>query len=517
MLSDEPLLAVEEIQGNILAGFNKTRQYLLGLSIQQGHAAKVWLREVADAITTLGEVHAYKKKHLRGVGRTGRRVPPTAWTNIAFSWPGIMKLVPGTPPGGFDGAFVQGQWRRSMSHLGDPIDPDVPGSPSNWKVGGSEDTTPDIFLIVAADTDAGLEDETAKIISTLPRQGLSLSYKEKGQDLPEELGLSGHEHFGFKDNLSRPRARGLVSLSPLEPLEPRQLGGYQNPALPEYAAPGQPLVWPGQFVLGYETQSATDPRCSKPSFGLAPSWLKDGSYLVFRRLYQDVALFRQFVSCQAQDLSGRLGLNISEEKFAAMMVGRWKSGAPLELTPEQDDPRCALPELANDFLYLGASNRQPNPLPPDIDGSRCPISAHIRKANPRDQGTDLGPPADTLRRQILRRGIPYGCPLPEGVENAPEIAAADRGLLFLCYHSSIVDSFETITRTWINSTAGPTPQPAFDLLLGRNPAHGRERFGIVRAGGVDAKVTALAPFVYATGGGYFFSPSLSAIRHVLSV
>jgi Dyp-type peroxidase family len=210
-------------------------------------------------------------------------------------------------------------------------------------------------------------------------------------------------------------------------------------------------------------------------------------------------------------------LNLPEEKFAAMLVGRWKSGAPLVLTPDKDDPRLALPDVANDFLYLGACSQKSRPLPPDLDGSRCPVSAHIRKVNPRDQGTDLGPPADTLRRQILRRGIPYGPALPVGEENNASIAGIDRGLLFLCYHSSIVDSFETIIRTWVNSPVGPTPPPGFDILLGRNPECGHDRFATIRIGNKEAEVSASEPFVYATGGGYFFSPSVSAIRHVLAV
>ena len=143
----------------------------------------------------------------------------------------------------------------------------------------------------------------------------------------------------------------------------------------------------------------------------------------------------------------------------------------------------------------------------DILGARCPISAHIRKVNPRDQGSDLGPPADNLRRSILRRGIPYGKALPS--DNSDD---ADRGLLFLCYQASIEDTFETITQDWMNSTAGPTPPQSFDMLIGRNP-NGGERFCFFGATRVATKEL----FVYPTGGGYFFTPAISGIRDVLSV
>jgi hypothetical protein len=41
-----------------------------------------------------------------------------------------------------------------------------------------------------------------------------------------------------------------------------------------------------------------------------------------------------------------------EELLAAKMVGRWPSGAPLVLAPEQDDPELGDdPTRSNDFMY----------------------------------------------------------------------------------------------------------------------------------------------------------------------
>jgi hypothetical protein len=54
--------------------------------------------------------------------------------------------------------------------------------------------------------------------------------------------------------------------------------------------PGQDLLWPGEFVLGYNTQIpkiAPDGTSPNPTLGpistSAPSWTSNGSYLVFRR------------------------------------------------------------------------------------------------------------------------------------------------------------------------------------------------------------------------------------------
>ena len=516
MASEEPLLNMEDIQGNVLEGFNKPWQYLAGLWILDVPKAKAWLRELAESITTLREVRDYKIAHLRGARRGSSTPPPACWLSVAFSWDGIKKLAKVSGQG-FDRAFVQGQWRRSISHLGDPAGPKRPGWIGEWKVGGSNAKTPDIFLIVAADRKADLDRRVAAMLASLPKSGLEKRYDDPGGDLPARLGLQGHEHFGFKDNLSRPRVRGRVSDKPGDFFAARMPGIPQSPALPEFARPGEPLVWPGQFVLGYPTQSKTDPRLSNPSLPLAPAWLKDGSYLVFRRLRQDVALFRRFVSDQTRTLRKRLALRgLTEEKFAAMLIGRWKSGAPLSLSPAKDDIKLAQSLVANDFLYLGTPWPTSHPSPPDFEGLRCPVSAHIRKVNPRDQGTDFGPPADNLRRLMLRRGIPYGPALSAGEENDPKKAGVDRGLLFLSYQSSITASFEAIMQGWANSTAGPTPPPGYDVLLGSNPGPGHERFALLKFPRAEASVVTSSAFVYATGGGYFFTPSISAIRQHLA-
>jgi len=87
----------------------------------------------------------------------------------------------------------------------------------------------------------------------------------------------------------------------------------------------------------------------------------------------------------------------------------------------------------------------------------------------------------------------------------------------MSYQSSICESFERIVQDWVNSSAGPTPPPCFDLLIGTNPGPGGERFTYLRAqNGKEIKIATKESFVYATGGGYFFTPSISAIRNVLA-
>ena len=77
-----------------------------------------------------------------------------------------------------------------------------------------------------------------------------------------------------------------------------------------------------------------------------------------------------------------------------------------------------------------ASSQFPAPAP-DPDGRVCPFVGHIRKVNPRDDATDAGGPNDTLRRLMLRRGIPYGP--PKDRTRLFEDDGVDRGLLFMSY------------------------------------------------------------------------------------
>ena len=146
----------------------------------------------------------------------------------------------------------------------------------------------------------------------------------------------------------------------------------------------------------------------------------------------------------------------------------------------------------------------------------CPHFAHIRKVHPRDTATEMGKPADSFVRMILRRGIPYG-PQLVGVKKAKrELIAADRGLMFLCYGASIEDQFEFLQRRWANSAVQPN-LGGFDPIIGQNGRQGsRVRFIDFPTAAGTVRIKMKNEWVTPTGGGYFFAPSISAIRDVLS-
>jgi deferrochelatase/peroxidase EfeB len=142
--------------------------------------------------------------------------------------------------------------------------------------------------------------------------------------------------------------------------------------------------------------------------------------------------------------------------------------------------------------------------PADPQGEICPHVAHIRKVNPRDLSTDQGDAADTRSFQMLRRGITWGEPYAE--DEPP--AAADRGLLFMSYQTSIVQQFELLTQKWMNRTGAPEGVAGHDLLVGQS-ADGIRSAALPGGGTISAPAD--ERWVIPTGGGYFFTPSRSGL------
>ena len=160
---------------------------------------------------------------------------------------------------------------------------------------------------------------------------ISVIFDETGQVRPDSA--RGHEHFGWLDGVSQPGIKGLT-----------------NPF------PGQRLIDPGHFVFGYPGQAGPPPL----------AWMNNGSFMVFRRLNQLVPEFSSFI------LSAAGSLEVDPVLLGAKLVGRWKSGAPLALTPSQDDTTIgADPNQNNNFDFSD-----------DQGERRCPYAAHIRKTIP---------------------------------------------------------------------------------------------------------------------------------------
>jgi Dyp-type peroxidase family len=345
--------------------------------------------------------------------------------------------------------------------------------PASWQLGGPGDRLDVLVMIYARDA-AAREQALAEQRQALITAGASVR--------PDELGwpMIQHEHFGFADGVSQPFLPGLHG-------HPRR---------------GENRIPVGEILLGY--------RNAYDQYPLTPIWRdfdlgKNGTYLVFRKLAQDVAGFWGWIAGQARRLAPGDPAEAAQltELIGAKLVGRWRSGASLVLTPDRDDPAFATPERINAFGYLRH----------DPDGMRCPISSHVRRANPRDArgGSATNSELVVSRHRILRRGRSYGAPLPYDAALAGRDDGTPRGLYFLCLQSSIARGFEFIQQTWLAN-------PGF-LGLHREPdpivggSDGTSHITIP-AEPVRLRLENVPTVVTNLGGGYFFLPSVSALARI---
>src|SRR5207244_10794912 len=105
------------------------------------------------------------------------------------------------------------------------------------------------------------------------------------------------------------------------------------------------------------------------------------SYMAYRRLQEHVTLFRDYLREHSETPD-------DEELLAAKFMGRWRSGAPLVLAPDKDDPELgADPMRNNDYNY-----KEMDPL-----GYARPLGSHAPTLNPRDTAHN------TNRRRMIRR------------------------------------------------------------------------------------------------------------------
>jgi Dyp-type peroxidase family len=361
----------------------------------------------------------------------------------------------------FSNEFVHGMTtehrRRILGDVGE-------SAPENWDWGGpSSEAVGAVLLLYARDNSelAGLLEE---------QLGLLVDAGVEVQRKLDTSNLDGFEPFGFRDGISQPFVEGLSKSGPA----------------------GQ-TVRAGEFVLGYvnEHGHVTDEPLVTDGIG------RNGSYLVFRQLEQDVRGFWRY-------LDSAVGHPTERTTLAAKMVGRWPGGAPLALS-DRDDPALA---EANDFAYFHE----------DPVGVRCPVGAHVRRTNPRDS-LDPGPGTDkslaiNRRHRLLRRGREYGQALsPEAALTESLAREEARGLHFICLNANIARQFEFVQDTWLNNPKFAGLYNDSDPLVGQSAPYGGT-FTMPSAGGVRSRVKEMPRFITVRGGAYFFLPGIQALRRL---
>jgi Dyp-type peroxidase family len=448
-------LELTDMQRLLIDGLGRwpeSKYALLQVNSGQAAAARAWLSTVLPSVAVASQ-------------RSDPAAPTSPVIAVAFTFAGL-EAIGLTGAQGFLAEFREGMTTlKRRVNLGDP---------ENLRWGRDADS---IHLLLMMFSRYGHRDADWKALPPMP---WATVVKEFDCFAPKD----GREHFGFKDGISQPRIEGS-----------------EPPPQTSAAEPAANTIKPGEFILGYTNEAEVLPTSPTVPASIDPHDLlpalpataksktdvrkdfgRNGSYLVFRQLVQDVAGFDAFLESNAPP-------GLERERLAAKLVGRWRTGAPLVKAPEADRKSLS---SDNDFAYYET----------DRDGHACPLGAHIRRANPRDSlvnedlgiGPDLAAEA-TRRHRLLRRGRLF--------EDGPE-----KGLLFVCLNANIQDQFELVQHQWLNS-------PRFAGLDGDvDPLVGPRRDGtcsMTLQAPNGSRQLRLRDFVELVGGGYFFLPGIKAL------
>ena len=299
------------VQGN-LSGFNKDHQRFVFVAFADPASGRAFLGELVPDIASAREVERFnslfREIHERRGGASD--IVQAAWTNVALSAAGLRALgAAGLET--FPDDFGQGM-RARAALIGDRDDSD----PSTWIAAFTAEVH--ALVILAADKPDDLQMLTERVRRRLEAHGVTELGTVDGNTRPDPF--RGHEHFGFKDGISQPAIAWITGHRREVIATGEVLIGYQdedgNVAGAE--VPAGPASQPGE--AGYPGPG----RAARPAM---PEWARDGSFVVFRRLRQDVAAFRTFAEREA------MALGMEPQQLRAKLVGRWESGAPLEQVP----------------------------------------------------------------------------------------------------------------------------------------------------------------------------------------
>jgi Dyp-type peroxidase family len=466
-----------EVQGDVILGLQKKVESFIFFSIQDSAKFRQILKQdIIHKITTTSDVQQAAQKIQQTRAESGKdTLIPLVGRNIAFSALGLGKLgIDVATDFSTSAAFTQGQEQDAIANLADPQDSTTKAL-TTWKPTFLQKKI-DGVLLVTASCDQELCDEVKCLKETL---GSSITVVEEVCGKVRPGPEAGHEHFGYLDGVAHPTLIGFNDSS---------------------RHPGEAAVDPSVILLGQNSTSGT-----------TPSWTENGSFLVFRELQQLVPEFDDFTAQIAKSISPVADAQAADF-IGARIVGRWKSGAPVVLSPTKDDPALGQDVQRNqNFDY---SN--------DLDQNACPYSAHIRKTDPRSGSAPANIPV--LPHLIIRAGIPYGPEVTQAEKDAKK-TSCERGLAFVCYQSSLESGFQFLQKFWANNPGFPfgntakITTPGIDLIIGQsNATGGRTAQGIKPNDANDPANTINTPsnFVVPRGGEYFFSPSLSALKNKLA-
>lgn len=471
----------KDIQGIVVRGYKQLEAacFVL-LKITDGDKAKRWLSEIIDEITA-------------GSERPEQKAVNVAWTIHGLEVINLQEEIRDKFSDEFRAGMTTSHKRRLLGDHGQ-------SAPEHWKWGGPDNDPVDLLLMLYARDQRTLHEEYSAKAQHFAECGLEEISSFSSENLSQ-----GKEHFGFKDGIAQPYVAEFD----------------RSGKKPKGVALGEVLLGYRNGYNRFTQRPLLEPRLD-PQALLPPDLEgsdlhdlgKNGTYLVFRQLQQDVKLFWSFIKDRSNSDAGGPEAEYKAIRLASKMVGRWPSGVPLVKSPHEDQPGM---KQLDDFLYHHA----------DRFGLKCPLGSHIRRTNPRDSldpepGTEKSL-AFSDRHRILRRGRAYGPPLSPSVDPKDLMAnlnaedAGERGLLFICLNANIGRQFEFVQHTWANNPNFNGLYEDPDPIIGDRATHGKKQDTFtIQNEPVRKRISGMPDFVKVLGGAYFFLPSKRALKFIAS-
>lgn len=429
-------LDLDEIQSIILRTRPAPYYGTIGIfKIRDAAKGKALLKELIPMVNSAEDWH-------KGEGAT---------LTLAFTYEGLKNLgLPQASLDSFPEAFREGMSARAAQLYDVGVN-----DPKNWEDIFRSGHV-DVAAAVVAATKEGWQEKLSQLRQQIEKLDATetIYYHDFGAD--EKV----KNVFGFRDGISNPEVEGSGIDVP---------DGFDKP------------IKPGEFILGYPGESGVIKPFPQPDI-----LGKNGSFLIFRKYQSQVAAFNQFISDHtATPEEGEL--------LAAKMVGRWRSGAPLVLSPEKDDKVLGGNEdKNNDFSYKD-----------DDHGKKCPFGAHIRRMNPRDtRGVIL---EDVRLHRIIRKSVTFGDIVPPDVTKDD---GKERGQYFIGISANAMGTLEFLQKQWANDGNSQ------NLGEEKDPMIGVQEDGLFSQPGepIVQRYRGLQTFNIVKGGEYCFLPSLSALK-----
>src|SRR5438067_4706890 len=437
------MLEFDDIQHFVLTRVPAVTGRYEFLSFQEPSQGRGWLAGIIDKVESAQAAVA--------VIEEGKR-----WVSVALTWTGLRALgLDGGSLASFPEDFRQGMPAR-WQVLGDT----GANHPDRWISGFAG---PDLHAIVilfarnVAERQRSTEEHQAYRART---PGVTLLSSLDVDAIPPFD--QARDHFGYRDRLTQPPIEGTG-------IEPTPGSG--------------PPIKAGEFILGYADEDGPPAGLPQPEI-----LSRNGTYMAYRRLQEHVGAFREFLRKHGETPE-------EQEWVAAKLMGRWRSGAPLALAPDKDDPALAADmQRNNDFNY-----REMDP-----HGYAVPLGSHCRRMNPRDTAVNMN------RRRMIRRGATYGPPLPE---DAPD-DGVERGIAAFVVCGSLIRQFEFAQNVWANDKTFHELGNERDPMIGNHD--GTLDFKIPKRP-IRKTITGLPAFTTVRGGAYFFLPGLKGLQYLSSL